>query len=50
MELRYGNKLTMSSRPYSKGCPLYNVESSHRRIDSIERRIDVLACVRVVDM
>jgi hypothetical protein len=50
MELRHNKKLAISSRPHNKGGPLWSAGAAHRRLDSIERCVDVLARARIVDM
>jgi hypothetical protein len=50
MVLRHDKKLAISSRPHGTGSPLWSVGPAHRRLDSIQRCVDVLARTRIVDM
>jgi hypothetical protein len=48
--LRQRKNLTSSSKPYRVSRPLRSVRPMHRRVDSIERCVNILTRARIADM
>ncbi len=48
--LRHNKGFAISSRPHSTGCPFWSVGPAHRRLDTIERRVNILTRARIADV